>query len=82
MIKAICVSSANDAAVAVAELVGGSEPAFVQQMNARAAELGMEHTLSLIHISGDHRVGGQRLQRICQSLRGGIVQLLGDGLLL
>ena len=30
MIKAICVSSANDAAVAVAELVGGSEPAFVQ----------------------------------------------------
>ena len=44
MLKAICVSSANDAAVAVAELVGGSEPAFVQQMNARAAELGMEHT--------------------------------------
>ena len=44
MLKAICVSSANDAAVAVAELVGGSELAFVQQMNARAAELGMEHT--------------------------------------
>ena len=44
MLKAICVSSANDAAVAVAELVGGSEPAFVQLMNARAAELGMEHT--------------------------------------
>ena len=32
--------------------------------------------------SGDHRVGRQRLQSICQSLRGGIVQLLGDGLLL
>ena len=44
MLKAICVSSANDAAVAVAELVGGSETAFVQQMNARAAELGMKHT--------------------------------------
>ena len=44
MIKAICVSSANDAAVAVAELVGGSEPAFVERMNARAAELGMKHT--------------------------------------
>lgn len=44
MIRAICVSSANDAAVAVSELVGGSEPAFVEQMNARAAELGMEHT--------------------------------------
>ena len=44
MLRAICVSSANDAAVAVAELVGGSEPAFVEQMNARAAQLGMEHT--------------------------------------
>ena len=42
MIKAICVSSANDAAVA--ELVGGSESAFVEQMNARAASLGMEQT--------------------------------------
>jgi hypothetical protein len=44
LIKAICVSSANDAAVAVAELVGGSEPGFVQMMNARAAELGMVNT--------------------------------------
>ena len=44
MLRAICVSSANDAAVAVAELVGGSEPAFVEQMNARAAELGMTNT--------------------------------------
>lgn len=44
MLKAICVSSANDAAVAVAELVGGSEPAFVSRMNARAAELGMVNT--------------------------------------
>lgn len=45
MIKAICVSSANDAAVAVAELVGGSEQGFVQKMNDRAAELGMENTV-------------------------------------
>ena len=44
MLKAICISSANDAAGAVAEFVGGSEPAFVQQMTARAAELVMEHT--------------------------------------
>lgn len=44
MLKAICVNSANDAAVAVAEFVGGSEPAFVEQMNTRAAELGMMHT--------------------------------------
>ena len=44
MLKAICVSSANDAAVAVAEFVGGSEPAFVQMMNEGAAELGMTST--------------------------------------
>lgn len=44
LIKAICVCSANDAAVAVAEYVGGSEPVFAEMMNARAAELGMQHT--------------------------------------
>lgn len=44
MLKAICISSANDAAVAVAEFVGGSEPVFVEQMNAKAAELGMTST--------------------------------------
>ena len=44
MLKAICISSANDAAVAVAEYVGGSEPVFVERMNARAKELGMENT--------------------------------------
>ena len=44
MIKAICVSSANDAAVAVAEFIGGSEPAFAELMNQKAAELGMVNT--------------------------------------
>ncbi len=44
MLRAICISSANDAAVAVAEFVGGSEPVFVQQMNDRAAALGMTNT--------------------------------------
>ncbi len=44
MLKAICISSANDAAVAVAEYVGGSEPAFAEMMNARAADLGMTNT--------------------------------------
>lgn len=44
MLKAICISSANDAAVAVAEYIGGSETAFAEQMNARAAELGMTNT--------------------------------------
>ncbi len=44
MFKCICIASANDASVAMAELVAGSEEAFVGQMNARAKELGMNHT--------------------------------------
>lgn len=44
MLKAICVSSANDAAVAVAEFIGGSEPAFAELMNQKAAELGMTNS--------------------------------------
>ncbi|MBQ1717036.1 MAG: D-alanyl-D-alanine carboxypeptidase, partial [Ruminococcus sp.] len=44
MIKATVVASANDAAVALAETVSGSEDAFVEQMNARAKELGMDDT--------------------------------------
>lgn len=44
LVKAICVCSANDAAVAVAEFVGGSEEAFAEMMNQKAAELGMTHT--------------------------------------
>lgn len=44
MIKCISVASANDACVAMAELIGGSEEAFVEKMNERAAGLGMENT--------------------------------------
>lgn len=44
MLKAICVVSANDASVAMAEYLGGSEDLFVQQMNNRAKELGMNDT--------------------------------------
>ena len=44
VLKAVFVSSANDGAVALAELVSGSVEGFVEKMNARAAELGMEHT--------------------------------------
>ena len=44
MMRAICVSSANDAAVAVAEFLAGSEQAFVEAMNQKAQELGMTST--------------------------------------
>ena len=40
----MCVVSANDCAVALAETVAGSEEAFVERMNQRAAELGMADT--------------------------------------
>ena len=45
MLKAIAVASGNDACVAMAEYLAGSESAFVEKMNARAAELGMENTV-------------------------------------
>ncbi len=44
MVKSVVISSANDAAVALAEFVAGSEEAFVERMNKRAEELGMINT--------------------------------------
>lgn len=44
MLKAICVVSANDCTVAMAELLEGSEEAFVMKMNEKAKELGMNDT--------------------------------------
>ena len=44
MVKAIAVSSANDCACAMAEHIAGSEAAFVEKMNNRAKELGMNDT--------------------------------------
>ena len=44
MLKAICVNSANDCVVAMAEFIAGSEEAFVQMMNDKAKELGMNDT--------------------------------------
>ncbi len=44
LIKCISIASANDASVAMAEMIGGSEESFVAMMNARAKELGMLNT--------------------------------------
>lgn len=44
MIKSVVISSANDAAVALAEHVAGSEETFVAKMNEKAAALGMKNT--------------------------------------
>ncbi|MBQ2767133.1 MAG: D-alanyl-D-alanine carboxypeptidase [Clostridia bacterium] len=45
LIKSVVIASANDAAVALAEYIAGSEEAFIAQMNTRAAELGMKNTV-------------------------------------
>ena len=60
MIKCAVISSANDAAVALAEFVSGSEEAFVSEMNRRASELGMknarfENVTGLDDSTVDHR---------------------------
>jgi len=50
MLIAIAVGSGNDASVAVAEFLAGSESSFVEQMNQKAAELGMTGT----HFANSH----------------------------
>lgn len=44
LLKCVVIASANDASVALAEYISGSEEEFVSRMNARAAELSMENT--------------------------------------
>lgn len=44
LLKSVIIASANDAAVTLAEHVSGSEEAFVEEMNKRSKELGMENT--------------------------------------
>ncbi|MGM0410395.1 MAG: D-alanyl-D-alanine carboxypeptidase family protein [Bacillota bacterium] len=45
LMKAIAISSANDASVAVAEYIAGTESLFVEKMNKKAKELGMRNTI-------------------------------------
>ena len=44
LLKSVVIASANDAAVALAEHIAGSEESFVARMNRRASELGMKNT--------------------------------------
>ena len=45
MLKAICIVSANDCSVAMAEFIAGNEETFVEKMNKKAKDLGMNDTL-------------------------------------
>lgn len=44
MVKGICIGSGNDAAVAMAERIGGTEENFVKMMNEKASKLGLKNT--------------------------------------
>lgn len=47
LLKAVCISSANDASVALGEYIAGTNDAFIDMMNIRAQDLGMENTYFL-----------------------------------
>ena len=73
MIKCTVISSANDAAVALAEFVSGSEEAFVSEMNRRAAELGMtgahfENVTGLDDTTTDHRCSARDIALMSRAL--------------
>ena len=73
MIKCAVISSANDAAVALAELVSGSEEAFVSEMNRRADELGMknarfENVTGLDDTTTDHRCSARDIALMSRAL--------------
>ncbi|MBO4284326.1 MAG: D-alanyl-D-alanine carboxypeptidase [Clostridia bacterium] len=73
MIKCAVISSANDAAVALAEFVSGSEESFVSEMNRRASELGMnnahfENVTGLDDTTTDHRCSARDIAIMSRAL--------------
>lgn len=51
LVKGICIASGNDAAVALAEKIAGTESAFVKLMNDKAKELGLKNT-NFVNVTG------------------------------
>lgn len=73
MIKCTVISSANDAAYALAEFVSGGEEAFVSEMNRRAVELGMknahfENVTGLDDSTTDHRCSARDIALMAREL--------------
>ena len=73
LLKSVVIASANDAAVALAEYVAGSETAFVARMNARAAELGatsahFENTNGLDDTVSDHVLSARDIAILSREL--------------
>lgn len=73
LIKSVVVSSANDAATALAEFVAGSEASFVSRMNERAKELGMtsahfENTNGLDDTVKEHKISARDIAIMSREL--------------
>lgn len=51
LVKGICIASGNDAAVAMAERIAGTESAFVRLMNDKVKELGLKNT-NFVNVTG------------------------------
>lgn len=80
LVKSICIASANDAMVAMAEKLGGSVENFVKSMNNKATEIGLENT-HFVNTTGlhdpNHYSCAKDMARIAQVL----IQTGGDQLL-
>lgn len=69
LVRGVIVQSANDASIAIAEALAGSEEAFAQEMNRRAAELGLDHS-HFVNASGwphpEHVMSAADLARLAR----------------
>jgi D-alanyl-D-alanine carboxypeptidase len=74
LLEGVAIASANDAATAVAEHIGGSEEAFVARMNAKAQELGLNST----HYSNAHGLPDPAQRSTAEDLAKLIGRLLQD----
>ncbi len=74
LLEGVAIASANDAAAAVAEHLGGTEEAFVAAMNAKAEELGLTHT----HFANPHGLPDPNQRSTAEDLAKLILRLLDD----
>lgn len=74
LLEGVAIASANDAAAAVAEHLGGTEEAFVASMNAKAEELGLTHT----HYANPHGLPDPAQRTTAEDLAKLIGRLLED----
>ncbi|MGZ5582059.1 MAG: D-alanyl-D-alanine carboxypeptidase family protein, partial [Usitatibacter sp.] len=73
LVRGLVVQSGNDAAVALAEAVAGSEEAFVAQMNAQAARMGLANT-RFVNATGQPAMGHMATARDLALLAGALIR--------